>query len=87
MGWKVRRPAVTAAFLDGDGHPATSELEVNKLGDRHLVLSEHVVADNTELGLAVGDINRHIPIANEQSPGSAAAGRHHQLAVVRVKNR
>ena len=57
------------------------------MGDGHLMLTQHVVTHHAELSLAVGHVDGHITVSDQQRSGPAAEGWHHQLTVVRVQHR
>ena len=87
MRGQIRHALITAAGFHSHGHAATAKPEISQLGDRHLMLSQHVVTDHAKLRLAVSDVDGHVTVANQQSPGSTANGWNHQLTIVGIQHR
>ena len=85
MGRQVHGLAVAATGLHRHTHAATAKAQVHQLGHGQGVLTQHVVADHPELGLAIGHVHGHVGIAHQQGPGRAAGTLHPQLAIHRIQ--
>jgi len=61
-----------------------SELAKEAFARTAATLHRYPGTDHAELRLAVSDIDRHVTVAHQQSPGSTANGWNHQLTVIGV---